>query len=325
MSQTPEPNPKVIFRQWLRHELWRGTKVAGVLLAFGCTSVLALDTLWSGFGPYWSRLNYQLTYVALEQHPVALIRTFANRLGSSEYGWGLFSLAEPANVTSARQELRQDFRDIYGVGPDGEPQFARTSLLKQPDPAEKAERAAAYLERYHHLESRRFSGLYQPEDPFNPTDNGTKLARLITKLFGIPDAIFHTIRSIITAGLSGILLFSTVLALAAVALKESRRPARWWLKLLVWPTLASTLVWFAIAMMSLSAAFFGALTPNTSAMALFTALPFLLVAARLPLRYAESLVHVVPPAAKKWDGIDRRQPRPPEPKPGETIPPMGGA
>ena len=325
MSEPTIPDPKKSFRLWLRQELWHETKVALVLLAAGCTAVLGLDTLWSGFGPYWSRLNYQLTYVALEQHPVALIRVFANRIGDSEYGWGLFAPAEPANVTSARQQLQQDFKEFYGVGPDGQPQVLRTSSLKRPDPMVQKARAAAYLARYQRIEDRRFTRLYQPDDPFNPTDSGTKLARMITKVFGLPDAIFHTIGSIVTAGLSGILLFSTVLALAAVALWQSHRPARWWLKLLVWPTLASTLIWLAIAVMSASAALFGGLTPNTSALALFTTLPFLFLAAKLPLRYAESLVHVGPPAPKKWDGIDRRKPRPPEPKPGETIPPMGGA
>ena len=282
MIPPPPTDPKKSFRSWLRHKLWIKAKVAGVLLAAGCVAVLGLDTLWSGFGPYWSRLNYQLTYVALEQHPVALIRTFANRLGDSEYGWGLFSLT---------------------------------------DPAAQKQRAAAYLERYQHIEARRFSRLYQPDDPFNPTDSGTKLARMITKIFGVPDALLYTIGSIVTAGMSGLLLFSTVLALAAVALSQSHRPARWWLKLLVWPTLASTLIWLAIVAMSVSAAIFGGLTPNTSALALFTTLPFLFLAAQLPLRYAESLVHVTPKPAK-WDGIDRRKPRP---APGETTPPMGGA
>jgi len=325
MSQSPPPDRKEAFRQWLRRELWLETRVVLVLLAAGCTAVLGLDTLWSGFGAYWSRLNYQLTYVALEQHPVALIRTFANRLGDSEYGWGLFSLAEPMNVSSARQQLRLDFREIYGVGPDGTPQFQPTSSLKRADPATQKLRSFAYLSRYQHIESRRFTRLYQPEDPFNPTDSGTRLARLITKVFGLPDAFIHTVRSIVSAGLSGILLFSTVLGLSAAALWNSHRPARWWLKVLVWPTLASALIWLAIVVMSVSAALFGGLTPNTSALALFTALPFLFLAAKLPLRYAESLVRVVPPAVKTWDGIDRRKPRPPEPKPGETIPPMGGA
>jgi hypothetical protein len=325
MSQPPPPDRKVTFGQWLRRELWRETRVALVLLAAGCTAVLGLDTLWSGFGPYWSRLNYQLTYVALEQHPVALIRTFANRLGDSEYGWGIFSFAEPMNVSSARQQLRQDFREIYGVGPDGMPQFLPTSSLKRADPAMQKLRSIGYLSRYQHIEARRFTRLYQPDDPFNPTDSGTKLARLITKVFGLPDALIYTVRSIVSAGLSGILLFSTVLGLSAAALLQSHRPARWWLKGLVWPSLASALIWLAIAVMSISAAFFGSLTPNTSALALFTALPFLFLAAKLPLRYAESLVHVAPPQPAKWDGIDRRKPRPPEPKPGETIPPMGGA
>ncbi|MBI2497786.1 MAG: hypothetical protein HYV75_07710 [Opitutae bacterium] len=326
MSPPVPPDPKEIFRQWFRRELWLETRVALVFLAAGCTAVLGLDTLWSGFGPYWHRLNYQLTYVALEQHPVALIRTFANRLGDSEYGWGVFSFAEPMNVTSARERLRQDYREIYGVGPDGTPQFLRTSSLKRADPAMQKLRALGYRTRHQQIESHRFTRLYQPDDPFNPTDSGTKLARLITKIFGLPDAFIHTLRSIVATGLSGIILFSTVLALSAVALLQSHRPARWWLKLLVWPTLASALIWLAIAVMSLSAACFGGLTPNTSALALFTVLPFLFLAAKLPLRYAESLVHVTPPAKPaKWDGVERRKPRPPEPKPGETIPPIGGA
>jgi len=321
----PPPDPKQSFRAWLRHELWRETRLAALFLAVGCVAVLGLDTMWAGFEARWSSLNYQLTYVALEQHPVALVRIFANRLGDSEYGWGLFSLTEPGNVTRARERLRQDFKEIYGVGPDGAPQFLRTSGLKRTDPAVQQQRAAAYLERYRQIEARRFSRLYQPDDPFNPTDSGTKLARMITKLLGVPDALLYTAGSIIGAGWSGILLFSTVLALAAVALGQAHRPARWWLKLLVWPGLASALIWVAIAVMSVSAAIFSGLTPNTSALAVFTALPYLFLCARLPLRYAESLVLVAPPAAKKWDGIERRKPRPAEPKPGETIPPIGGA
>ncbi len=325
MSQLPPPDRKETFRQWLRRDLWLEARVALVLLAAGGMAVPGLDTLWSGFGPYWNRLNYQLTYVALEQHPVALIRTFANRLGDSEYGWGLFSFAEPMNVSSAHEQLRQDFRDIYGVGPDGKPEFLRTSSLRRADPAGKQQRADAYIARYRQIESRRFSRLYQPDDPFNPTDSGTKLARLITKIFGLPDAFIFTVRSIVAAGLSGILLFSTVLGLSAAALLQSHRPARWWLKVLVWPTLASALIWLAIAVMSVSAACFSGLTPNTSALALFTALPFLFLAAKLPLRYAEGLVHFAPAKPAKWDGVDRRKPRPAEPKPGETIPPIGGA
>lgn len=325
MSQPPPQTAKQSFRQWLRQEAWRETKLALIFLAVGCTAVLGLGTVWSGFDSYWSRANYQLTHVALEQHPVALIRTFASRLGDSEYGWGLFSFTEPANVTSARAQLKADFKEFYGVDADGVPQMRRTSTLKRVDLDAQKQRAADYLARHQHLEDRRFSRLYQPDDPFNPTDSGTKLARMITKIFGVPDALLHTLRGIVATGLSGILLFSTMLALAAVALYKAHRPARWWLKLLVWPTLASALVWLAIAVMSVSAALFGGLTPNTSALALFTFLPFLLLAARLPLRYAESLV--LAPAPKKWDGIERRKPRPPgpPPKPGETIPPWGGS
>jgi hypothetical protein len=323
MSQSPPPDRKETFRQWFRRELWLETRVALGHLVVGCTVVLALSTWWSGFGPHWDRFNHQLTYAALEQHPVALIRTFANRLGESEYGWGLFSFSEPMNVTSARERLKQDYREIYGIGPDGNAQFLRTSSLRRADPATQKLRSMGYLTRHQQIESRRFTRLYQPDDPFNPTDSGTKLARLITKVFGLPDAFIHTNLGIITSGVASILLFSTMLALSAVALWRSHRPARWWLKVIVWPTLASALIWLAIAVMSISAAFFGGLTPNTSALALFTALPLLFLAAKLPLRYAESLV--LAPAPKKWDGIDRRKPRPPEPKPGETVPPIGGA
>jgi hypothetical protein len=323
MSQSPPPDPKKSFRLWLRQELWRETKFAGLFLAIGCVAVLGLDTLWSGFEDGWRRLNTQLTYVALEQHPVALIRAFSNRLGDSEYGWALFSPAEPANVSSARAQLKQDFKEFY-VDADGKVQVMRTSALKRADPAAQKQRMAAFLQRYQHIEAHRFSRLYRPDDPFNPTDSGTKLARMITKLCGVPDALIYTVRTIVETGLSGILLFSTVLALSAVALGQSHRPARWWLKLLVWPSLASALIWLAIAVMSVSAALFGGLTPNTSALAVFTALPLLYLGAKLPLRYAESLV-LANPAPKKWDGVDRRKPRPPEPKPGETIPPIGGA
>jgi hypothetical protein len=323
MSPPALLNPKLSFRAWLRHEFWRETKLALLFLVAGGVAVLSLGTLWPGCAAVWNRVNYQLTYVALEQHPVALIRNFASRLGDSEYGWALFSFAEPANVTSARQQLKQDFKEFYGVGPDGVPQLLRTSGLKRVDPSVQKQRSDAYLARYRHIEASRFRRLYQPDDPFNPADSGTKLARMITKLLGVPDALLFTLQGIVETGVTGILLFSTMLALAAVALRKSHRPARWWLKLLVWPSLASALIWLAIAVMSLSAAFFGGLTPNTSALALFTALPFLFLAAQLPLRYAESLV--LAPAPAKWDGVDRRKPRPPAPPPGETTPPLGGA
>lgn len=322
MSQSAPLSPKLSFRQWIRHELWRETKLSFLFLATGCTGVLSLGLLWGGFETHWNRLNSQLTYVALEQHPVALIRNFASRLGDSEYGWGVFSFAEPANVTSARVQLKLDFPEVYGVDAAGVPQIRPTSRLKRLGPDVQSQRAAAYQQRYAHLEARRFRRLYQADDPFNPTDAGTKLARMITRLLGVPDAALFTLRGIVETGVTGILLFSTMLALAAVALRQAHRPARWWLKLLVWPTLASTLIWLAIAVMSISAALFGGFTPNTSALAVFTALPFLFLAAKLPLRYAESLV-LAP--ARPWDGIDRRKPRPPEPKPGETVPPIGGA
>jgi hypothetical protein len=87
------------------------------------------------------------------------------------------------------------------------------------------------------------------------------------------------------------------------------------------------LIWAAIMIMAGSAALFGGLTPNTSALALLATLPLLHVLAKLPLHLAETLV----PAGKIWDGIDRRKPRTnmkppgPPPNPGETIPPWGGS
>jgi hypothetical protein len=146
----------------------------------------------------------------------------------------------------------------------------------------------------------------------------------VTKLFGLLDAFFYTVGTILGGGPAGVVLFGTVLALTAMPLWRSRRPARTWLKVFVWPGLASTLVWAAILIMAVASALLGGFTANTSALALFATLPFLSVLARLPLHLAETLVTPAP-APRKWDGIDRRKPRPPEPKPGETIPPMGGA
>ncbi|MDB6115055.1 MAG: hypothetical protein JWQ62_2000, partial [Lacunisphaera sp.] len=165
MSQPPLPAPKEKepFRSWLRRELWRETKLSLIFLAAGCTLVLSLGTLWSGFEDHWNRLNYQLTYVALEQHPVALVRNFASRLGDSEYGWGVFSFAEPANVTSARAQLKADFPEVYGVDASGAPQVRPTSKLKRLDPVVQKQRAAAYQQRYEHIEARRFSRLYLPD------------------------------------------------------------------------------------------------------------------------------------------------------------------
>ena len=125
--------------------------------------------------------------------------------------------------------------------------------------------------------------------------------------------------TIFTSGSAGVLLFATVLALSAVPLWRSRRPARGWLKFIVWPALASTLVWAAILIMAISAAVFGGVTSNTSALALLATLPLLFVLAKLPLHLAETLVNRTTSAP--WDGVDRRKPRPPV----GTVPPLGGA
>lgn len=322
MSQPPAATPAETFRVWLRRELLRALKVGAGLLAAGLLAVLALDAVWPGFNPRWRSVNYQLTHTALEQHPLALARTFGARLGGSEYGWGLFSWTAPFNASAAQEELRADYPDFIGVR-DGAPVARRrsTARLQTRGPeasASAAARAADYLRRYEHIESRRFTRLYGQPDKFSPPDANAELGRVVTKLIGLPDAAFHVVRSIISGGIVAILLFSTVLAFAAVALAQAQRPARRWLKVLVWPWLASTLIWAAILVMSVATALFGGFTPDTSALALLAASPFLLLLAKLPLRYAESLVH----KPKPWDGIDRRKNRRPA---DGTVPPMGGA
>ncbi|HKB57581.1 MAG TPA: hypothetical protein VKC51_08320, partial [Lacunisphaera sp.] len=192
------------------------------------------------------------------------------------------------------------------------------------NPSLYAQRMAAYLQRYNQIESGRFTSLYDRDDVFSAPNANVKLGLVATKLFGLPDALFFTVGTIFAGGLAGVVLFSSVLALSAMQLWRSRRPARTWLKFIVWPILASALVWAAIFVMSVSAALFGGLTPNTSALALLATLPLLYVLARVPLHFAETLVNRTPPPAK-WDGVDRRKPRPLPPKPGETTPPIGGA
>ena len=60
------------FRPWLRHELGRAVRQGLLLLVAGCVATLALVTLSSGFASVWTSFNYQLSSVALDEHPLAL-------------------------------------------------------------------------------------------------------------------------------------------------------------------------------------------------------------------------------------------------------------
>ena len=311
------------FRPWLRRELGRALKHGLVFLVTGGAAVLSLNALSPSFFSGWTNFNYQLSAVALDEHPLALARTFATRLRESEYGWSPLRLAAPFNVTAVREALKRDFPEVASVA-DGIPQVPRATRLRSANPTLYDQRMVDYMTRYRQMESGRFTSLYDRDDLFSAPNANVKLGLFVTKILGLPDAFLFTAGTILRGGAAGIVLFAAVLALTASPLWRSRRPARTWLKLLAWPTLASTLIWIAILIMAASAAAFGGLTPNTSALALFATLPLLYVFAKLPLHLAETLVNPAP-AASKWDGIDRRQPRPPEPKPGETIPPIGGA
>jgi hypothetical protein len=313
------------FAPWLRRELWRALKIGAGLLVAGGALAWGLTAASPSFAAGWTNFNYQLSRVALDQHPVALIRTFATRIRESEYGWKPFSPAAPFNVTAARAALKRDFPEVTGVF-DGAPLVPRGNRLRAADPAGYEKRLADYLERHRRIESGRFASLYDRDDMFSAPNANVQLGLFVTKIFGLFDGIFHTVGTILAGGAAGVVLFATVLALTAMPLWRSRRPARTWLKVFVWPGLASTLVWAAILVMAFAAAAFGGFTPNTSALALLATLPLLYVVAKLPLHLAETLV--APPP--KWDGKDRRKPRPivppgPPPKPGETIPPWGGA
>ena len=311
------------FRPWLWRELARALKLGLLLLVAGAALIWGLISASPTLVDGWTRFNYQLSSVALDQHPLALARIFASRLRESEYGWVPLDLATPFNVTAARQALRRDYPEVASVA-NGVPQVPRAASLKRADPTRYEQRLSDYSQRHKQIEAGRFTSLYERDDLFSPPNANVKLGLFVTKLFGLPDALLFTAGTILAGGPAGILLFGSVLALSALPLWRSRRPARTWLKLVAWPTLASTLVWAAILIMAVSAAIFGGMTPNTSALALFAALPLLSVLAKLPLHLAETLVNRTPPPAK-WDGIDRRKPRPPEAKPGETIPPVGGA
>lgn len=303
-ATSPASGPTETTGAWLRRESGRALKTSALLLAGGLALVYALDAARPDFSTLWWRANYQLTHTAVEQHPLALARNFGTRLGESEYGWGLLSWSAPFNVTAAQEELKLEYPEFIGVRA-GAPLALRSSALLRKN------RASAYFARHQQIESRRFARLYAPPDPFSPPDANAELGQVITKFFGLPDAAINTVRRLVAGGTTSILLFSTVLAFSAVALWQSNRPARWWLKLLVWPTLASALVWVAIVAMSLGAGAAGAFTPNTSVISLLAALPFLFIGAKLPLRFAESLVLQKPPA--KWDGVERRKNRAPAP------------
>src|SRR5262245_358002 len=91
------------FAPWLRRELLRALKYGMGLLAAGTVVVWGLDAMSPRFSAGWSTFNYQLSAVALDQHPIALLRTFASRLRESEYGWHPLSFTKPFNVTTARE------------------------------------------------------------------------------------------------------------------------------------------------------------------------------------------------------------------------------
>jgi hypothetical protein len=310
MSDAPSPTaaPASPFRHWLRGELLRELRLSAVFLALGLAVVTGASFAHPAFGHAWTRLNSQLTYAALEQHPTAIFDTFATRLTTHEYGWGIFSWSEPFNVTAAREQLRADFPEFVGVGPNGQPQLLRRASRQRPDSAAVSARANAYLARHEAIESRRFNRLHQTENPFEIDSPTQRLARVSTKLLGVPDAAFHVLRTIISSGVAGILLASGTLAVAAVALWSSPRPARHWLKVLLWPFVAAALGWVCIALMSIAAAFFGGFTSNTSGLALIAGAPLIYLAAKAPLRFFQEL-QLKP---KPWDGVDRRRaPRPP--------------
>ncbi len=306
------------FSPWLRKELFRALKWSGGLLTAGLIAAWALSSLSPAVAESWSSFNYRLSKVALDKHPLALARSFASRLRESEYGWKTISFSAPFNVTVAKQELRHDYPEVASVS-NGVPQVPREAALKNADPAKYAQRLQAYVARHAQIESGRFTRLYERDDMFSPPNANVKLGLFATKIFGLPDAVIYTNVVIFSGGLPGLVLFATVLALSAAPLWRSRRPARTWLKALVWPVLASALVWGAIVFMAVAAAIFGDLTPDTSAVALLVSLPFLSLLAKLPLHLAETLVNRATRAP--WDGIDRRKPRPPV----GTVPPMGGA
>jgi hypothetical protein len=311
------------FAPWLRREFFRALKIGALLLVISGAGASGLSLVSESFATVWTRLNYQLSSVALDQHPVALARTFASRLGENEYGWGPLLNSTPFNITAAKKKLRAAYPEVASVIA-GVPQVPRAMSRRAANPELFDRRIAEFTERYRQIEERRFAKLYDRDDVFTAPNANMQLGILVTKIFGFPDAVFYTVASIFSGGFASVVLFVTVLGISAAALWKSRRPARTWLKFIMWPTLASALVWGAIFFMAIAAALFSGFTPNTSAVALIACLPFLALLAKLPLHLAETLVSNKP---AKWDGVERRKPRAPlqQTPPGGSIPPMGGA
>lgn len=283
-------------RQWLRREARREARLGLLLLAIAFTVVFVLHLAWPGFAAHWERLNERLARTAVHQNPLALLDAFSSRLHDSEYGWRPLSWSAPFNVTVAREQLRAEYPEIIGVR-DGAPVVPRADSLKRLDFARFSARESAFIHRYLQIETYRFTWLYGEEDDYAVPDPSAALGQLATKLFGLPDALLFTLGGIVAAGPVSIILFSTMLALAGLALWQAPRPSRWWLKLLAWPPLASTLVWFAVLPMAIAAALLGRWSANTSVLVLVSALPLLLLSARLILRVAAHLLRQAPTGA----------------------------
>lgn len=292
---TRAPNEEGL-RPWLRREAKREAKHALLFLAVAFTIVFVLHLFWAGFGAHWARLNERLARTAVHQNPLALLDTFSSRLHDSEYGWRLLSWSAPFNVTVAREELRTEYPEIIGVR-DGQTVVPREESLRRLDLQRFHSRQADFLQRYLKIEQYRFTWLYGEEDNVDVPDQSAALGQLATKVIGLPDAVLFTFHGIIAAGPVSILVFSTLLALAGLALWEAPRPGRRWLKVLALPLLASTLVWLAVLPMALVAAILGRLTPNTSALVFVAILPLLLLVARLLLRVVARLLRNVPAGA----------------------------
>ena len=260
-----------------------------------------------------------MTHVALEQHPLALARSFGNRLGESEYGWAPLSWSEPFNVTAAVEELSRTYPEFVEVR-NGVPVARSTSLARRTGvrhPDSQVKRAAAYLARYQEIERHRFQRVYG-QDLFSPPDANAELGQVGTKFFGLLDSAIHTCSLIVTGGVMSILLFSTVLAFSMVALWQAQRPTRRWLKLLVCPLLASTLIWVSIIVMSLGVMVAGAFTPNTAVLSFLASVPLMFLCAKAPLRLLDELLF----KPKPWDGVERRKNR--APAPVNPAPPAAG-
>lgn len=292
------------FRAWFWQGLKRALRQGTILLAAGFAVVFVADRFSESFSDRWLRLNFQLAKVALEQHPAALRESVAERLSQTQYGWGLFSWSAPFNVTAARAQLREEFPDFAGLDKDGKPIPMRSSV-RHGDAAQQQARAEIYRYRYTHIESHRFARLYPEDSPFEMASTTVRLGRLVTKLIGAPDATINLFRRTRESGRVSFALFCLTFAIAGFALRNSQRPARRWLKVLLCPFYASALAWVVILLLSISAALFGAFTPNTSALAVLAGVPLIYFVARIPLRMLEELQF----KPKAWDGVERRRGR----------------